>query len=194
MLMNCIHRTSFANALAIVARAGASVLLIGFAAGLPVRAATAPAACQPVLDAMAKAIVTPKHLYTTMLAAPGGKPNSTETINTGDASYVKVGGKWSRSPVTTQDIQKREAENLRNSKTVTCRYLRDESVNGEAAAVYSEHSEQEGTKSDVLSWISKSRGLPLRTEMDLDLGEKMGKSHFSTRFEYGDVRPPAGVK
>ncbi len=44
----------------------------------------------------------------------------------------------------------------------TCQYLRDESVNGEAASVYKVHSESEVAKIAFTIWISKSKALPLR--------------------------------
>jgi hypothetical protein len=62
-----------------------------------------------------------------------------------------------------------------NDTKITCRYLREESVNGEAAAVYSQHVETENDKMDVQVWISKSKGLPLREELDVDVGGKLGK-------------------
>jgi outer membrane lipoprotein-sorting protein len=71
---------------------------------------------------------------------------------------------------------------------LTCRYLRDEAVNGEAAAVYSQHIENEDTVSDGTVWISKSRGLPLRVETNVEGTLR------STRYEYGNVQVPAGVK
>ena len=89
---------------------------------------------------------------------------------------------------------KQQEENERTVKALSCRYLRDEAVNGEPAAVYVEHSEPEGATSDATTWVSKSRGLPLRLESDIDAGGKMGKSHRSIRFEYSNVQPPAGVK
>jgi hypothetical protein len=43
---------------------------------------------------------------------------------------------------------KQEQENHQNTKG-TCRYLRDESVNCEAAALYAEHSESADAKTDA---------------------------------------------
>jgi hypothetical protein len=71
---------------------------------------------------------------------------------------------------------------------MTCHYLRDESVNGETAAVYSTHSETEDIKSDGQIWISKDRGLPLRHELDIEAGGS--KNHHSARYQYGNVQPP----
>jgi hypothetical protein len=100
-----------------------------------------------------------------------------------------VNDRWTRSKITPQDILQQKKETDNNTKT-TCRYLREESVNGEAAAVYSTHTETEDDKVDVQVWISKSNGLPLREELDVDVGGKLGKSHTSMRYEYGNVQPP----
>ena len=80
-----------------------------------------------------------------------------------------------------------EKENREHGKA-TCRYLREEVVGGEAAAVYSAHSENEDVKSDGQVWISKN-GLPLREELDIDIGDP-GKMHHSIRYEYSNVQVP----
>ena len=48
-------------------------------------------------------------------------------------------------------------------------------------------------KPDAQTWISKSKGLPLKTEEDIDTGGG-DKRHMSIRYEYSNVRPPAGVQ
>ena len=65
-------------------------------------------------------------------------------------------------------------------------------MNGEPAAVYNIQAENEDSKSEGTVWLSKSRGLPLREEMDLD--NSPGKMHYSVRYDYANVRPPEGVK
>jgi hypothetical protein len=64
-------------------------------------------------------------------------------------------------------------------------------MNGEATAEYTTHTETADMKSDTQVWISKSRGLPLRQDVDTDVGGKLGKSHVETRYEYDNVQPPA---
>jgi hypothetical protein len=151
-------------------------------------------ACQPVADASAKMLTTPTHITSSTTAAyTGGKPRNTESIYAGNAIYVNVGGKWSRSKMTPQEMLKMEQEN-RQDKKGTCHYVRDESVNGEAAALYAEASDTEVGKSNAQTWISKSRGVPLRTEIDMDVGGSMGKSHMSMHYDYTNVQPPAGVR
>ena len=81
----------------------------------------------------------------------------------------------------------------RFAKAMTCRYLRDETVNGEAASVYHSQAETKGGKSDATLWMSKRTGLPLRSESNIDTGGG-DKMHLAIRYDYTDVRPPAGVK
>jgi hypothetical protein len=149
--------------------------------------------CQPTYDAMSKAMSTPTHIYMTMTGVPNSADkHTTEVIYIGGATYVNVGGKWSRSPMTSQQVIEKEEENRKASK-MTCKYLRDEAVNGEAAAVYSTHSDRAdmGIKSDGQIWISKSKGLPLKNEIDITSGGST--NHHSTRYEYANVQaPPIG--
>jgi hypothetical protein len=146
--------------------------------------------CQPLNDAMSKVLNTPTHIYSSMSFATdrGNRPVTSETIYAAGSAYTKLNGAWKRSMFTPQQVAKREEENRRNSKT-TCRYLKDESVDGETAAVYSTHSETDGQKSDGQIWISKTRGLPLRHEFDI-IGGASKKDHHSTRYEYRNVQPP----
>lgn len=61
---------------------------------------------------------------------------------------------------------------------------------GEAAMVYTMHSETEDSKDDAQMWISRATGFPLREEMDVDVGGAADKDHFSARFEYSNIHPP----
>ena len=169
---------------------------IGFTFGLLLTGATRLAAqdsCQPTYDAMSNVMSTPTHLYSTMTGVPNSADkHTTEVIYIGGASYVKLGVKWTRSPMTTRQVMQKEEENRKASKT-TCKYLRDEVVNGEAAAVYSTHSDRAdmGIKSDGQIWISKSKGLPLKNEIDITSDKST--NHHSTRYEYANVQaPPIG--
>jgi hypothetical protein len=157
----------------------------------PARAADS---CQVVFDALTKVVTTPSHSYTTHTAAflKGGKPQSSETIYADGADgkvYIRVNGKWMVSPVEPKDILERQKEKREHGKA-TCQFMRNEFVGAEAAAVYSMHSENEGDKEDAQMWISKSTGLLLRSEQDVNVGGVAGKEHRSARFEYGNIRPP----
>ena len=89
--------------------------------------------CKLVLDGMIKVFDTPTHAYVTMDLA--GKPQTGESIYAGGIVYAKYDGKWSAGG-TTKEMKEIAEKNRRNNKT-TCRYLKDELVNGELAAVYS---------------------------------------------------------
>jgi hypothetical protein len=168
-----------------ISRFHAIPFVLGLAAALPAPLA-AQGACQPVFDAMTKVVTTSAHIYNT---STGARPRSSETIYAAGSIYVNFAGKWTRSPLTPPQMLKQEEENRQHSK-YSCRYLRDESVNGEPAALYSAHAETQDSKSDSQIWISRSKGLPLRQELDIDIGDKAGKNHYSVRYEYADVKPP----
>lgn len=91
--------------------------------------------------------------------------------------------------VTTQEVLEQEQENEKNGKS-SCQFVRGESVNGESASLYRMQRETGNFKEDSQIWISKSTGLPLREEQDMDYGGAIGKRHNSGRFEYGNVQPP----
>lgn len=153
------------------------------------------AGCKALLaGALARQLETPTHLYITESGAfLGGREEHSESIYAGGAIYVLHRGKWSRSPIGPEDLRHPSAAGQDDPQaTTTCRYVRDETVNGDAAAVYSSHRrDPQGDQSDSTIWISKRRGLPLRLEVDIDTGGSSGKSHTSTRFDYDHVtRPP----
>jgi len=149
--------------------------------------ARAADACQPVFDAITKLVTTPSHSYSTGVI--NGKPSSTETIYVQGKTYMLGRGRWMLSPVTPTEVLEEELENERQRKS-TCQFVRNESLNGEAAAVYSMHRETETVKEDGQVWISKANGRALRKEVDVDYGGAIGKGHLSARYEYSNVKPP----
>ncbi len=142
--------------------------------------------CKKVLDAGERLTTTPHHAYMTQVN--GKKQEVREEISVDGAIYVQVNGKWKKSPLTVQDLLKQQQENRATAKNMSCRHLRDEAVNGEAAEVYSAHAENEGIASDSLVWISKSKNQILRQEDDID--ETDTKFHVSVRYEYTNVAAP----
>lgn len=167
-------------------------LLATFVLALPAHA-TDPG-CKPAFDAMAKMAGTPYHQTMTENAAFNKKPTHGEIISTADAMYVQVSGAWHRSPYNPRQAaaELREAANARQA---TCKYLRDETVAGEAVAVYDTQEKQDdGTVVASQLWISKSRGLPLKQTIDMDVGGRMGKSHSESHTDYANVRAPVGAQ
>jgi hypothetical protein len=155
---------------------------------------------QCVIASHTKVIATSTHIYSATMTVPVGgaptdPPRMTETICAGAAAYTRTaGGRRTGGRTSLQQVLKLEEQNLRDS-THRRHYLRDEAVNGEAAAVYSIHSENADQKSDGQVWISKTNGLILRKEFDIDLSD-MGphgeaqRDHYSVRCEHTNVRPP----
>jgi hypothetical protein len=144
--------------------------------------------CKVVLDANHKTLDTANHMYTDR---PGGdgKQTTGEMITVNGERYIQVRGAWRKSPMTVAATRAQEEENIKNAKVLSCKRVGDDTVNGEAATVYSEHSENDDTKSDGKIWVSKSRGLILKEEIDLDSGDA-GKQHVAMRYEYGNVKTP----
>jgi len=152
--------------------------------------ARAADSCQPVYNALTKLITTPSHSYSTQTAPlVNGQQRNVETIYVQGKTYMFAKGKWMVSPATPTDVLKQELENEKQGKA-TCQFLRNESVNGEAAAVYSMHRETDIANEDGLIWISKTSALALRKEVDMDYGGNMGKMHLIARYEYSNVKPP----
>lgn len=188
--MSRIHPTSHSNR------------ILGFAAGIfcfllaatfvpRAHGATLSAECKIVTDAAKKQLVTPSHAYSAQTGRPGqaGARNS-EAIYVGGAAYVQIKGIWRRSSMTVKDALELKDENIRDATAMDCRYLREETMNGDSAAVYSFDSSNEADHSVGQIWISKSRGLPLKIEQDL-IADKSSKAHVSTRYEYTNVQAPA---
>lgn len=159
-------------------------------------ALAADSTCKYLADANAKIYTIPTHIFMTETAGyAGGKTRTSELIYLNNKTYLQMNGKWRVSPATPEKMQqiRKESEEAESLK-MTCRVVRDETVNDEAATLYSGHKEDSGEKTDSQIWISKSRGVPLKLEMDMDVGGgAAGKSHRSMRYEYKNVQAPPGV-
>jgi hypothetical protein len=166
------------------------VLTLAFGLSLfSLSSAQAADSCQPVFDALTKIVTTPSHSYTTTTAANGGKSQTSETIMVQGKKYIRVNGKWMGTPVTTAEVLEQEKETEKNAKA-SCQLVRTEPVNGESASVYHMQRETPGFKEDSQIWVSKSTGLALRGEQDVDMGGEIGKQHRSARFEYSNIQAP----
>lgn len=156
-------------------------------------------ACAPVFAAQTRLYDTPHHGVSvdssgTDKTLHGGKPQTTESVMIEGTFYVQYKGKWLKSPLTVAAMKQQEAENIKNSKS-TCAFVRNETVNGESAALYSIHSVNDVATSDGQEWISKSSGLPLRTASSIDVGGgAMGKRRTITNYDYSHVQKPAGAQ
>jgi len=147
-------------------------------------------ACQPVYNALTKLIASPSHSYSTQtVPLVNGQQRKVETIYVQGKTYMLASGKWMLSPATPNDVLQQELENEKQGNSI-CQFVRSESVNGEAAGVYSMRRETGTANEDGLIWISKTSGLALRKEVNMDYGGKLGKMHLIARYEYSNVKPP----
>ena len=135
-----------------------------------------------VADAFRKIHSTPTHVYTT--SKIGSQTFTSEIIYAAGNMYMKINGKWTLSDsIKNVEQTEQEIRHKANSKD-TCLYVKDEPVNGEIAALYSSHSETPKGKIDMQMWIAKSKGLLLRQDT-----ASSGLLN-SSRYEYGNVKPP----
>jgi len=173
-----------------------SVAFLAFTISVAQSAVAAPVedpACKFVFDASDKLNTTPWHMYLTELrgTSKSGKPETSETIFVSGIRYIQFRGQWKQSPITVPQMRDQEAENRNNAKNQSCHFVKDDTVNGEAASVHFAHYESEDAKSDGQVWISKRSGLILRNELDIDSGGgKSDLNHYSIRYDYSNVNPP----
>jgi hypothetical protein len=171
----------------------AAATSLALAATASVQTLAAETSCKAVFDAIAKQVMTPNHEY--MIQTEGAdksKREQREVINTGTVQYFLVGGEWHTMKETPKETLQRERENEASSE-VTCRYLRDESVEGVSTAVFSEHSKTDTGESNALVWIAKGSAMPVREQVDMDPGNP-GARHLEVRIVYSNVQAPSGVK
>ncbi len=130
------------------------------------------------------------YMTQTSAAVQNGKPRSSEIISVGGMRYILVDGKWAARQVSAEQSKAAVQQARENAKNGTCRYVRDEAVNGESALLIATHGQSGGATSDTQIWISKSKGLIIKQETDLDVGGGAPKSHSSARYEYTNVQAP----
>ena len=141
--------------------------------------------CDAILKAMTKQYNTPYMLNMTMNTPFG--PRTSRSIHIGDKLYLNLQGHWQ---VVAFD-PRQEAETMRKraaSVKQTCSTKRDEKLNGEPVTVHVAHVDNKGAISENTLWVSKTTGLPLKTQISFH-----GASMVTT-LDYKHVKPPLGVK
>ncbi len=116
-------------------------------------------ACQPMFAALEKNVTTPYHMYMTQTSAAvqNGKPRSSEIISVAGMRYILVDGKWAARQVSAEQSKAAVQQARENAKNGTCRYVRDEAVNGESALLIATHGQSGGATSDTQIWISNPK-------------------------------------
>jgi hypothetical protein len=144
----------------------------------------AQADCKVFYDASDKLVNIPHRIFATMKSPSGGEKTRASIFVDG-ASYIQLDGKWEKSKMTAKDLHDVELENRKTNKNISCKIVRSEVVDGEAATVYMVHSETEDIKSDATVWLSKTRGLVLREEINPGT-----EDHISVRYEFSNITAP----
>lgn len=158
-----------------------------------VAGAQVPPGCGPIFTANDKLAETPYHAVTTTSLA--GRPQTSETISIGEATYVLTQGQWTRNPTTPKARLAAEREELRKATSYTCALIGDETVDGVAAAHYHTRAQSAVSVADTDVWIAKATGLPVKRESELTRGGGKGLAvHNAQRFDYANIRVPPGVK
>ena len=173
------------------ARSRLLCILIGFTVATPLMLAP-PLKAQDdcrvmykaLTDAQVKLHSTPAHVYTT--SKIGSQTFTSEMIYAAGSMYMKMNGKWSLAgSIKDLEASEKTLEQHASAKD-TCHHVKDEMVGGKLAAVYTSHSESPKGTIDMQIWISKGQGLVLRSDMNSGGGKVVN----STRYEYGDIKPP----
>lgn len=167
-------------------------------------AAADGAACRKLSDAMLATSATPYHsasIITFGMAGERGEspPSSrtSETIFTGTTIFVRFGsGNWKELLVPLdklKELVRRKAESFTD-----CQYLDDENLNGIVLSVYAGHSVTQELVTEMKVWISRDRGLLIRSETDVVAnpaleGGPRGR-HISIRYNYENVAVPADAQ
>jgi hypothetical protein len=123
---------------------------------------TAPSRADDCTAVKAAMLATVKKPHTiTINRFKDGKPVTNRMVQTNDAKYVEVNGKWHILPVAADDL--REMEKSFNETTFTCARVGADRVDGKSATVYTSHYKNEDTEGDAKVWIGPD-GLPLKSE------------------------------
>ncbi|MEO7207580.1 MAG: hypothetical protein ABI145_12515 [Steroidobacteraceae bacterium] len=92
-------------------------------------------------------------------------------------------------PLSPRDNQARSDENLRNAKAYVCQSLPDGSIDGVTVTNYRTRTEIEGAVVESKISISKSSGLAIEVDNNLDAGGNK-KTYYSTRYTYTGIHAP----
>jgi hypothetical protein len=149
-------------------------------------------ACQVVLEAIIKQMTVPVHQKISIeSAAAPGKPLQSEMIRIGDTLYMQVRGQWTSRLYDGQKAAN-DARQAMQKAEHGCSHVRSEAVDGQAGELYSVHVKTASGGTDSQVWISSATGLPLRQHTVM-LEGGVGKAQHDVRFDYTNVRAPAGA-
>ena len=143
--------------------------------------------CKAVYEALDRVFTTPSHSYSTYTVR--GRTIVGEKIYTQGNAFDRGDGKWMKDSDDPKTLLAKEIENRRHG-AATCQVVREEAITGQPATLYSLHGKAEHRTIEAQMWVAKGTGLLLRQEVDVNAEGSARKSHISTRYEYGNIRPP----
>jgi outer membrane lipoprotein-sorting protein len=170
-------------------RVMSKVAAIGLSSGLVMVGTSAARAddCATLMSALYAQAKVP-YAGTITTVEPGKPGVNGEMVVIGEKMYVQANGTWMSMPYSAQETIALMTEKAKASEN-TCRKTGADTIDGEAATVYSQHFEKKGLSADSRIWVSDKRGLPLKVEAHFSSGMSLTQT---TR--YDNIRPPAGVK
>jgi hypothetical protein len=136
--------------------------------------------CSPVKAGMLATVRTPH--TASFMRTKDGKPVTSQMIQTNDARYFEVEGKWRSMPFSAGDV--REMEDNLNKSTLTCTRVGNDRLNGKSVTVYTVHLKNEDVESDAKLWVGAD-GLPLKVDNTME-----GENH-SSIYDFSHVEAPA---
>ncbi len=144
--------------------------------------------CTAAMAALRAGVQKPYSSTVTMTGMGSMPDNISHIVMTGSKMYMQLHGKWSVVPMTTKEMLATMDDQAKTAKT-TCVRKGDDSVGGQATAVYAVNVVNKGVTSDSTIWISKASGLPAKSQIRMAGGQTI-----TSLFDYEHVQPPAGVK
>jgi hypothetical protein len=172
-------------------KASKFALLALIAAGAPGLAAPALANdCDAVIAASLKQMGMPYRTEMT-ITSPGAQPTKGQAIFMVSKLYTQVNGKWNVIPINAQQMSQQIQASMKTG-SISCKKVGPDSVDGEAATIYTAHDVQQGNNVDTKTWISNSRNLPLRSQAQISSGSNT--QTIDMTIGYNNVSAPAGVQ
>jgi hypothetical protein len=137
------------------------------------------------LNAAATAQATQPYASTTVTSTQGKPDRRSEMIVTGETLYLQDDrGAWQALPYDAQKVI--DAVGDAAAGAHHCRKAGSEPVEGEAATIIIDRRENAGKAGEARYWISKSRGLPLKLEVQSEDGKMIRES-----WRYDAIQAPA---
>jgi hypothetical protein len=161
-------------------------------------AQAADASCEGLASAMINNAKTPYRSMSiiTFDAGDNAKPatsQTSETIATGTAVFARFGsGKWQQIHIPLDKLAEAVRHNAESFSG--CKRLADDTINGEAVAVYTGHLAAQKSVVETKVWVEPKRGVMLRSETDVapkpEPGDVFKGRHVAIRYSYDNIAPP----